>query len=87
MGQKSEGKPQGSTSPLPDSSSGELWTEFHKTPRCNSISQTEPPTADISKPTQWHLPTSTPSSDQRDTEQSFPWHIFPEERHTFLKGV
>lgn len=47
MGQNCEGKPRGSFYlPLPESSSGELWTEFHKTPRCNSVSQREPPTAD-----------------------------------------
>lgn len=33
-------------SPLLAGSSGEFWTEFPKTLRCNSVSQTEPPTAD-----------------------------------------
>lgn len=35
-----------STSPSRDGSSGEFWVEFHKILRCNSVSQTKPPTAD-----------------------------------------
>lgn len=50
MGQKREGKLRGLFSILPppsqDGSSGEFWTEFPKTLTCNSVSQTEPPTAD-----------------------------------------
>lgn len=38
-------------------SSDEFWTEFHKTFRCNSISQTVPPTADML------LTSATPLSD------------------------
>lgn len=49
-----------STSPSQTAAAhSELWTEFHKTLRCNSVSQSKPPTADISNsyqgtPPQFH---------------------------------
>lgn len=70
MEQKHGRKPRVlSTSPLPDSSSGAFWVKFHKTLRCNSVSQTEPPTVDTPL---------TSATLQRDTS---PAHSFlPSER-------
>lgn len=70
-------------------SSGEFCTEFPKTLRCNSVSQTEPPTADTL------LTSAIPPSDTTRVpflppsgrgQPSSLWQISPGERRTFHTG-
>jgi hypothetical protein len=67
MGQKRERKPRDPAClPTHDGSSGTFWIEFHKTLRCNSVSQTKPPTVDTPL---------TSATLPRDTSPAHSFHV------------
>lgn len=81
MGQKRWEKAPGSClPPYPDGSSGAFWVKFHKTLRCNSVSQTEPPTVDTPL-TSTTLPRDTSPAHSFPSGRGEPgslWQIFSE---------